>query len=271
MTKSAVFVQDTQSLNDLMRRLEHGADTMLSVRDAISNYLDGMVAVMENMERRAADLLETARSSLQNAEIALATAEEAMDDCGSVDNFDCYDDYDDFGYIDDDCDDIEEAENAVNAAREAVAAAQEEVERRKQNWIRAGHIVSECKDARGDWLVSIKPGCESGDAYLKFLGDRTLGDAKNKMLKIQEVLEKYLSVRFSNEAIASSNIPADGPEPLSGRAEAKLRERSIDYIKDKQVSGARHYGQADATQIVKCEQCGRPLTLCICRYKRHHK
>lgn len=254
-----------------MMRLEYGADTMLSVRNAISNYLEGVVAVMESMEQRAASLLETAKASLQEAEANLATAESILEECQMYDDDD-YDDgyYDDDGdYYDDDCYDddddgsYEEAEEAVNAAREAVAAAQQEVERREQNWIRAGHIVTECKDARMAWLVSNDPRYESGDAYLKHLGERTLNHAKQKMLRIQEVVEKILSVQFSEDVTVESLSPAGG-KPLSERAEASLREKSMDDIKEKQVSDARHYDQADATHIVKCPKCGRPPLGCIC-------
>lgn len=247
---SVIYIGDTQSLEDLMMRLEYGADTMLSVRNAISNYLEGVVAVMESMEQRAASLLETAKASLQEAEVSLASAESVLEECQMYDD----DDYDD-GY--------EEAEEAVNAAREAVAAAQQEVERREQNWIRAGHIVTECKDARMAWLVSNDLRYESGDAYLKHLGENTLNHAKQKMLRIQEVVEKILSVQFSKDFTVESFSPVGG-EPLSERAEARLREKSMDDIKDKQVSYARHYDQADATHIVKCPKCGRPPLGCIC-------
>lgn len=268
---SVIYIGDTQSLEDLMMRLEYGADTMLSVRNAISNYLEGVVAVMESMEQRAASLLETAKASLQEAEVSLASAESVLEECQMYDDDD-YDDgyYDDDGdYYDDDCydddydDGYEEAEEAVNAAREAVAAAQQEVERREQNWIRAGHIVTECKDARMAWLVSNDLRYESGDAYLKHLGENTLNHAKQKMLRIQEVVEKILSVQFSKDFTVESFSPAGG-EPLSERAEARLREKSMDDIKDKQVSYARHYDQADATHIVKCPKCGRPPLGCIC-------
>ena len=264
---SIIYIADTQTLDDLMMRLEYGADTMLSVRDAINNYLNGVVAVMQSMEQRAACLLETARASLQEAKANLATAERVLEECQMDDDDDVY--YDDDGdYYDDDCYDVddggyEEAEEAVNAAREAVAAAQQEVERRKQNWIRAGQIVAECKDARMAWLVSVNPGCESGDAYLKNLGEKTLSNAKQRMLRIQEVVEKILSVQFSENDTVESFSPAGG-EPLSERAEARLREKSMDDIKEKQVSDARYYDQADATHIVKCPKCGRPPLGCIC-------
>lgn len=267
---STIFIAETQTLEDLMMRLEYGADTMLSVRDAISNYLAGVVAVMQNMEQRAASLLETAKASLQEAEANLATAENVLEECQMYDDNDYgvyYDDdgdcYDDDCYDDDDDGGYEEAEEAVNAAREAVAAAQQEVERREKNWIRAGHIVTECKDARMAWLVSVNPGCESGDAYLKNLGEKTLNDAKQRMLRIQEVVEKILSVQFSENKPVESFSPVS-ESPLSERAESRLREQSIDDIREKQVSGARYYGQADATHIVKCPKCGRPPLGCIC-------
>lgn len=264
---STIFIAETQTLEDLMMRLEYGADTMLSVRDAINNYLNGVVAVMQSMEQRAASLLETARVSMQEAEANLATAERVLEECQMDDDDDVY--YDDDGdYYDVDCYDdddggYEEAEEAVNAAREAVAAAQQEVERREQNWIRAGHIVTECKDARMAWQVSINPGCESGDVYLKNLGEKTLNNAKQRMMRIQEVVEKILSVQFSENDTVESFSPAGG-EPLSERAEARLREKSMDDIKEKQVSDARYYDQADATHIVKCPKCGRPPLGCIC-------
>lgn len=261
---SIIYIADTQTLDDLMMRLEYGADTMLSVRDAINNYLNGVVAVMQSMEQRAASLLETARVSMQEAEANLATAERVLEECQMDDDDDYYyGDDDDDGYYDDDDDSCEEAEEAVNAAREAVAAAQQEVERREKNWIRAGHIVTECKDARMAWLVSVNPGCESGDAYLKNLGEKTLNDAKQRMLRIQEVVEKILSVQFSENKPVESFSPVS-ESPLSERAESRLREQSIDDIREKQVSGARYYGQADATHIVKCPKCGRPPLGCIC-------
>lgn len=274
MTESAACVRDVQSLDDLLKRLELNADTILSIRDAIRNYLDGVVGVMETNVDRIDEELENAKIQLEEAEQTLSDAEKALEALDDDDDDDYYgyygddDDDDDSFYDYDDEEEREEAEAAVESARRAVESAESYIKDCEERYEQAKDIFDRCKEIRLDWHF-ISPFTHGGDYYLDTLGTRVIRDAKEKMQKIQEVLGNYLNVSFQ-PGTSGGSAPTVQQEPaISEYKEKEIREDAVEEIKKEQIWNARHYELADATRIVKCERCKRPIALCICSYTHH--
>ena len=252
MSNSKICILDHNSLAELNNSFEYAADSVLKVREAVNEYLNGVIKVMESH-------LKAARGRLDAAKERFAAIKENMTQ--SMDGAE-----DVAGVI------VSATYGAANAASLGVvgglvAAAQADYERAQRNYDKweknyntAKEVLQQCKTYKSDWeyqnLLSW-----GGDFYLEMLGKNDTDSATEKLRRIIEVVEKYLNVSIAS----NRNRSTDNVEVLNKEDKRKIQINSEKKVRNEQIYEMNYHNIANANRVAKCKECGRPLSICVCR------
>lgn len=266
MSNSKICILDHNSLAELNNSFEYAADSVLKVREAVNEYLNGVIKVMESQLERVVQRYETAKENLKAARGRLDAAKErfaaikenmthSMDGAEDV-----------AGVI------VSATYGAANAASLGVvgglvAAAQADYERAQRNYDKweknyntAKEVLQQCKTYKSDWeyqnLLSW-----GGDFYLEMLGKNDTDSATEKLRRIIEVVEKYLNVSIAS----NRNRSTDNVEILNKEDKRKIQINSEKKVRNEQIYEMNYHNIANANRVAKCKECGRPLSICVCR------
>jgi hypothetical protein len=269
MSNSKICILDHNSLAELNNSFEYAADSVLKVREAVNEYLNGVIKVMESQLERVVQRYETAKENLKAARGRLDAVKErfaaikenmthSMDGAEDV-----------AGVI------VSATYGAASAASLGVvgglvAAAQADYERAQRNYDKweknyntAKEVLQQCKTYKSDWeyqnLLSW-----GGDFYLEMLGKNDTDSATEKLRRIIEVVEKYLNVSI----VSNRNRSTDNVEVLNKEDKRKIQINSEKKVRNEQIYEMNYHNIANANRVAKCKECGRPLSICVCRSVR---
>lgn len=269
MSNSKACILDHNSLGELNNAFEYAADSVLKVQKAISDYLKGVIEVMEKhldiVEKkyeRAKERLESAKRRLAMAEEAYESARESMN--SSMDEADgvastiaCAA----YGAVSAVA--AGTAGAAVAAAKADCEIAQRNLDKWEKNYEIAKEVVSQCKAYKSDWEYQ-GVFISGGDNHLEMLGTYCTDEATKKLKKILEVVEKYLNVEISSHR----NRNSEDLEILDKYDKRKIIRDSDAKVRDEQIYELNRHDTVAATRVAKCKSCGRPLSICICGNSR---
>lgn len=298
MSNSKACVLDHSKLGELNNALEYAGDSVLKVQKAISDYLHGVVNVMEERLEYVAQKLEEAKANLEAARAHLAAAKEYLQ--GAEARLQSAQEMasnarENLGNSMDSSDDgalgfvagvvVGTANLAVVGATSAMvgaaradcttarancaaaearcALAESEVQKWEENYEIAKEVVSQCKAYKSDWEYQDIFVC-GGDCHLDRLGHQRTDDATSKLRKIIEVLEKYLRISIS----ANGNTTTEDVKVLDKYDERKIIRDSDAKEREEQIYELNRHDAVDANRVAKCKRCGRPLSICICGNSR---
>lgn len=269
MSNSKACILDHNSLGDLNNAFEYAADSVLKVQKAISDYLKGVIEVMEEQLEIVEKKFEQAKERLESAKERLAMAEEAyeaaresmnssMDEAdGVASTLACAA----YGAISAAATGVTGA--AVAAAKADCEMAQKSYDKWEKNYEKAKEVVSDCKGYKSDWDYQ-DPFFSGGDFHLEMLGTSRTDEATQKLKKILEIVDKYLNVEFSSHASRNT----EEVEVLDKYDKRKIIEDSNYKVRGEQIHELNRHDAKGATRVAKCNNCGRPLSICICGNSR---
>lgn len=294
MSDSRACILDHTSLGELNNTFEYAGDSVLKVQKAISDYLHGVVDVMERRLEYVAQKLEEAKAKLEAARAQLAAAKEylasaqsrlqsAQEQAASArDNLSNNMNSGEDGALSVVAGVVMGTANLavvgatsamVGAARADCAAAQtncaaaearcvlaeKEVQKWEKNHEIAKQAVSQCKAYKSDWEYQDIFVC-GGDHHLDRLGHQRTDDATSKLRKILEILGKYLRISISPHGSAIT----EEVEVLNKYTKTKIIRDSDAKERKEQIHELNRHDAVAATRIAKCPKCGRPHAICIC-------
>lgn len=285
MDNSKACILDHNSLGELNNAFQYAADSVLKVRKAISDYLKGVVEVMEKqlelVEKeydKAKDRLELAKARLESARARLESAQQAYESAresmsSSMDGADgavstiasaAY------GAVSAAATGVAGAAAAAaqadyNMAQRACDKAQRDCDEWKRKYEIAKDVVSDCKKYKSDWEYQ-DPFVSGGDYHLEMLGTWRTDEATEKLIKILEIVEKYLNVEISSHGHRNTEEVV----VLDKYDKRKIIENSNNIVRDEQIHELNRHHAVGATRVAKCKKCGRPLSICICGNSREN-
>lgn len=262
MSNSKACILDHNSLGELSNAFEYSADSVLKIQKAVEGYLNGVIEVMERQLEVIAQKHEEAKERLASAREAMESAREHLKGSMSdVDSFASAVASVAYGAV---------SATALGATGVLVAAAKADCEMAQRNcdkWEKnyetAKEVVSECKTYKSDWehrdAFSF-----GGDFYLEMLGRQHTDHATEKLRKILGLVEKYSDVSISSH----ENQRINHVEALDKYEKREIIRDSETKVSREQIDEMNYHGATNATRVVKCNQCKRPLSICICRSTR---
>lgn len=270
MSNSKIYILDHKLLGELNNALEYAADSVLKVQRAVISYLSGVIEVMEHELEVVAHKYEEAKERLEAAQRRLANVQAALESA-RLNASGCMDGAD--GFVSTAACAAYGAVNATaaGAAGTLVAAATADCERVQRNcdkWRerheKAKDIASQCKTYKSDWEYR-DAFSFGGDYHLEILGKEHTDEATKKLRKILGVVEKYLDFPIS---LHTSKIKTDG-NVLDKDDKRTIIRNSENRVINEQIKEMNRHNSVGANRVAKCGQCGRPLSICICRNIRN--
>ena len=237
MEESTINILDHNSLGELNNAFEYAADSVLKVQKAIAVYLKGVVEVMEQQ-------LEIVKQKYEEAKDILSAAQKELNNCLSSQKSDP---------------ETGEVYPSCNSERSNVRHAKEECNKWKERYDTAVKIVSQCKAYKSEWEHK-EPFTSGGDEHLEKLGKQHTDEATQKLKKIIDIVNEYLSVSFSSDA---GSVSTD-VEVLDKHDRQRIINNSDAKVREEQLHEFNRHKTAVANRVAKCERCGRPLSICIC-------
>ena len=270
MSSSKACILDHTLLGELHNAFEYAGDSVLKVQKAIECYLCGVIEVMNQQLEYVQKKYEDAKESLEAAQRRLATAEAqlAAERESLSSSMDGYGDsfFESVGAVASGA--YHSAASAacagmVAAARADCARAQLVYDKWKKNYETAQKVVSQCKGYKSDWEYW-DPVNFGGEYLLDGLGKWRTDEATKKLKKILELVDKYLNIAFS-----SKEKKAREEVVVLDKYEKRKIIRDSEYeVRKEQIRELDRHKALGANRVAKCKKCGRPISICVCRYTR---
>lgn len=253
----SIILYDHHSLDELQNAQHFASDSIIKLVAHVGNYLDSQIGAMEEQKRELEKQVEEARDRLDKAE-------SAYSDCLSSQKYDeedhCYRPSCDW-----------EAAN-VDQCREEY----DELKRRDEQ---AERVLSDCKSELSKYR---EPGgfvtLPGGETLMKYLAKEHTGKANEKMNKIRECVQDYLSVPCSiedakiqqtAEQIQQEEEETRQLEEKQSETEREMAEKKTAEFRDATATMQKRMSQMgyrSANAVAICPGCKRPINVCICQH-----
>lgn len=246
-----VKIRDVQSLEEMANLLIFTGESMATIEENVSNYINGVRDVLEKQ-------LEFIGEKLHEAQERLNAAEESLSACESSQEYD---------------EESQEYRPSCSCERSAVARAQKEVSEWKHKYAEGQRILYECKkeieqyNYRGGMLTP--PG---GHGLIEYMVDtHTPISVKQLNAYIDHAYDVLQTDLGADEAevqgVVNPHVKEDDLPMSENECVAKFKANLRD-IKEEQVADANRWELKDANRAMRCPRCGRPLQLCVCKNLR---
>jgi hypothetical protein len=235
MTDSKVLIYDYKTLIQLNDAMDYCGDSLLKLLKTVDEYLQSCLRAFE--EQR-----DNLKRQLDREAEELREAENALSDCTSSQEWDeedkCY-------------------RPSCSSERSNVESAKEHYYDCKEKHDKACGIVSDCKHEIEEYKFSggiLRP--SGGEKTLEYLAKTHTDEAQAKMNKILELVEKYLG-RPLQETEANESLPP---------TQAQQFKEATEKVQAKQKSESSNIANANVSMV--CNDCKRPIPICICAKQR---
>jgi hypothetical protein len=252
MTDSKVIILDYHTLIQLNDALDYCGDSLLKLLREVDDYLQSCLRAFEEQRDMLKERLEIAERELQEAEEALSEAECDYSSC--LDSQREYKDEDGDTYISPSCDCERSRVESARQHRDVCKEKRDECQRKLDA---AECIISDCRHEIEEYKFSggiLRP--NGGEVTLEYLAKYHTDEARAKMNKILEIVEKYLG-RPLQQTEPNESLPP---------TQAEQFKKATEKVQAMQKDESSHI--ADANVSMLCPGCRRPLPICICARMR---
>ena len=253
----SIVIRDHKSLEELQEAQRFASDSILKVVAHVSDFLDSLMASMQEQKRVLEEQVAEARERLEQAESAYSS-------CLSSQSYDeedhCY-------------------RPSCDSEAAYVDSCKEEYDELKERDDQAERVLSECDSELSKYRDPGGPlHPPGGEELMKYLAQDHTDKANEKMDKIRKCVLDYLSVQCSISSARlqrnaeQAQLYEDGVKQQEEKAEEEEKQAKKDKAKafhtatvsmQKEMS---RMGYRDANAVAICPGCKRPVNVCICQH-----
>lgn len=242
------YIRDVRSLEELSNIISFTGETMSTIEENVSNYLDGVKDVLGKQ-------LEIIREKLEEYKEILREAQEALSSCEDSQEYD---------------EDTGEYTPSCQYEARAVDAAQADVDEWQKKYDTGKDIADECQSEINDYNfpggIVMPPG---GHHLIRYMCEQQTPKATQQLQEyINDIYEyKHHDVGGDPDTIHEITNPAvqEEDKPMTEDDKLAAFKNKIQGIKDEQEETSYSYKIKDANRVMRCPDCGKPLQLCTCR------
>lgn len=248
MLEQGVYIRDVSSLEELNNVFEYTGESMATIEENVSGYINGVKDVLEHQLDAIREQLERAQQELNEAEADLSACESSQE---WDEEDECY-------------------RPSCNCEMSAVNAARREVEEWQQKYDKGKDIVDQCQREIDDYNAPggllFPPG---GHCLIENMCDQQTPNITEQLREhiegVVDILQSEVGVEVASDDIQTNPHVKESDQARSQRDRFAAFKAAAVSVKQEQAIASELNHIQDANRAMRCPSCGMPLALCTCR------